>query len=107
MAKKADSNQKDIVDALRRMGCFVFSLHEVGKGCPDLLVSHPRTRHAHLIEIKNGKLGWKLTDSQKKFRALCHASVVTLTSTVDAVTWFKNVPQRTMVDVMDELDRYE
>lgn len=102
MPKRVDNTQKEIVDALRRMGCFVFSLHAVGKGCPDLLVA--RDRRFHLIEIKNGKLGWKLTDSQRKWRALCPADVVTLTSVEDAITWVTNVSRGAMVEAMDQLD---
>lgn len=105
--KKSDANQKDIVDALRRMGCFVFSLHTVGKGAPDLLVACKG--RWHLVEVKNGdRLGWKLTDAQKKFRALAGAPIPVLTSVTDAVTWAKNVSHgtpQTMVEAMDQLDK--
>ena len=37
-AKRVDQNQKDVVKALRDSGAYVFHLHEVGQGCPDLLV---------------------------------------------------------------------
>jgi hypothetical protein len=89
------------------MGCFVFSLHAVGRGCPDLLVSY--RRRWWVIEVKNGdRLGWKLTDAQKKFRALADASIPVLTSVTDAVTWAKNVRYETnshvALDVFDQLD---
>ena len=95
MIKRSDGNQKEIVEALRRCGVFVFSLHEIGKGCPDLLLCHHRTRSYYLAEIKNGKLGWKLTRSQKKFRALCPAPVLVFTCITDAVTWASNVTRGT------------
>jgi hypothetical protein len=37
-AAKVDANQADIVAALRRIGATVQCLHQVGHGCPDLLV---------------------------------------------------------------------
>jgi Holliday junction resolvase len=47
---KADKNQKEIVAALRKMGCTVESLHRVGGGVPDLLVGfHGRN---YLVECK-------------------------------------------------------
>ena len=99
MPKRTDSTQREVVDALRRCGVFVFSLHTVGKGCPDLLVSHPRTRRWYLIEVKNGKLSWKLNDAQKKFRALSHASVAVVTSAQEAVTWANMVSRETKIKV--------
>lgn len=37
-ASRVDGNQAEIVATLRGMGCTVQHLHEVGAGCPDLLV---------------------------------------------------------------------
>ena len=37
-AARVDDNQGQIVDALRRVGCSVWSLAGVGKGFPDLAV---------------------------------------------------------------------
>ena len=51
--KRTDQNQKEIVDALRKIGASVVSLHEVGKGCPDLLVGYRGINH--LIEVKQEK----------------------------------------------------
>ena len=48
-----DSNQVQIVAALRLVGCAVTHLHKVGDGCPDLLIG---IRGAWgLIECKDGK----------------------------------------------------
>jgi len=52
-AARVDANQSSIVDALRRAGAKVQPLHQVGKGCPDLLVAF-RGRW-YLGEIKDGK----------------------------------------------------
>ncbi len=51
-AAKIDANHNEIADALRKAGCAVQSLANIGKGCPDLLVG----RHGvnYLIEIKDG-----------------------------------------------------
>lgn len=49
-AAKVDSNQPAIVDAVRRIGARVLHLHQVGKGCPDLLVCF-RGRNV-LLEVK-------------------------------------------------------
>ena len=53
---RADSNQAEIVNALRQVGCSVEILSQVGSGCPDLMVGkHGITM---LLEVKqpNGEL---------------------------------------------------
>lgn len=62
--RRTDANQKEIVDALRRVGCAVLDLSAVGQGCPDLLVSD-RGGILHLMEIKVGKA--KLNKRQVRF----------------------------------------
>ena len=51
MPKRVDSNQKEIVKILRDKGASVCHLHEVCKGCPDILVGFRKTNY--LFEIKN------------------------------------------------------
>ena len=51
-AAKVDDNQKEIVKALRHMGCSVQHLHAVGAGCPDLLVGYKGFNI--LLEVKDG-----------------------------------------------------
>lgn len=51
-AAKIDTNQPQIVAALRAAGASVQPLHAVGKGVPDLLVAHRGTNY--LIEVKDG-----------------------------------------------------
>lgn len=48
---RVDKNQKTIVDALRSIGASVQTLHQVGKGVPDLLVGWRGENY--LLEIKN------------------------------------------------------
>lgn len=59
-AYRVDSNQKDIVTALRDAGYSVQHLHSVGSGCPDILVGINGINI--LIEIKEGD--GKLTAAQ-------------------------------------------
>jgi hypothetical protein len=51
-AAKVDDNQKEIVKALRTLGCSVQHLHSVGAGCPDLLVGYKGFNI--LLEVKDG-----------------------------------------------------
>ena len=51
MPKRVDENQKRFVEHLRRYGATVQHLHEVGKGCPDILVGYRGINY--LFEIKN------------------------------------------------------
>ena len=53
MPKRVDSNQAEIVADLRKCGATVQHLHEVGYGCPDILVGFRGFNY--LIEIKTGK----------------------------------------------------
>ena len=52
-ARKTDTNQAEIVKALRKLGCSVHSLHKVGQGLPDLLVGY-RGRNLS-VEVKAEK----------------------------------------------------
>lgn len=49
-AAKVDRNQPQIVEALQKIGATVQHLHQVGKGCPDLLVGF--RRQTFLLEVK-------------------------------------------------------
>ena len=80
-ARKVDSNQSEIVEALRRAGCRVEVLSDVGRGVPDLLVQC-RLR-LYLVEVKAP--GESLTPAQRDFhdRWNCH-----IVHTVDeAIQW--------------------
>ena len=52
-AAKVDANQVEIVEELRKAGCTVQHLHQVGKGCPDILVGYMHMNI--LMEIKDGE----------------------------------------------------
>ena len=84
-AAKADKNQPEIVDALRKVGAAVVHLHQVGGGCPDLLV-HGRNR-TFLLEVKQP--GEKINKAQAEFIATWPGEVHvvrTIDEAVKAVT---------------------
>jgi hypothetical protein len=64
---RTDGNQTDIKNALRKAGCSVLVMSDLGKGAPDLLIGFQDglDRFNVLVEIKmpNGRL----TDDEKKF----------------------------------------
>ena len=43
--RRVDKNQKQIVDALKSVGCSVLTLADKGKGVPDLLVGQRWNNH--------------------------------------------------------------
>lgn len=51
-AKQVDANQVAVVAAFRAAGASVLHLHEVGKGCPDLLIGIAGVDA--LVELKDG-----------------------------------------------------
>ena len=51
MPKSTDANQSLIVADLRKAGATVQTLHEVGRGCPDLLVGFRGVNF--IIEVKS------------------------------------------------------
>ena len=57
-AARVDSNQREIVDAFRRMGCSVLIISQIKKCC-DIVVARgdsPETSKTAMIEIKDGSL---------------------------------------------------
>ncbi len=86
-AARVDGNQAEIVQALRRVGASVQLLHQLGQGCPDLLVGF-RERN-YLLEVK--RPGEKLTDDERRWfhlwRGCCEVvhSVEEALSAIEAV----------------------
>lgn len=88
-AKRVDINQKAIVEHLRAMGASVFHLHEVGKGCPDLLVGI--NGQTYLVEIKASNKA-KFTEAQIKFMAEWTGSpVIRINNPQEAIDFVKNL----------------
>jgi len=51
-ASAVDANQREIVQAFRGLGATVQHLHNVGMGCPDILVGFSGVNY--MVEIKDG-----------------------------------------------------
>jgi len=68
VARRTDENQREIVDALRRAGCSVVDLHELGHAVPDLLVG--RQGRNYLLEVKSliGRLTGKQPEWHEAWR---------------------------------------
>jgi hypothetical protein len=85
-AARIDANQPEIIKALRGVGAAVQPLHTVGKGCPDLLVSH--RMQTYLIEIKDGAKvpsARKLTQDQIDWHDAWRAPVHVVETVADAL----------------------
>ena len=89
---RVDENQMDIVKALRKCGAAVLHLHQIGQGCPDILVRLPNGE-LHLCEIKNGKRKWKLEYDQIIFHARW-GPIAILDSVENAISWINAVRRK-------------
>ena len=88
-AKRVDINQKAIVEHLRAMGCYVFHLHTVGQGCPDILVGI--NGQTFLIEIKSSEKA-KFTEQQIEFQKnWLGSTVIRINSVEEAIAFVKNM----------------
>ena len=88
-AKRVDINQKAIVEQLRSMGVSVFHLHEVGKGCPDLLVGINGV--TYLVEIKKDAKA-TFTPQQIEFQGNWKGSpVIRINNIEEAIAFVKNM----------------
>ena len=80
--RRTDANQQEIMNALREVGYSVLDLHEVGKGCPDILVGTHGLNI--LVEIKIP--GAKLNDLEKKFFDSWNGPACVVNSVEEAIT---------------------
>lgn len=86
-----DTNQKEIVGALRLIGCTVAITSDVGKGFPDIVVGRVDIngiRKNWLIEIKDGnrpRSAQKLTADQIKFHREWKGQINVVSSAEQAV----------------------
>lgn len=83
-AAKIDRNQPEIVQALRRAGCFVQSLAATGKGVPDLLWA--RAGRMGLLEVKDAQKppsARQLTPDQAQWHAEWRGPAVAIVETVE------------------------
>ncbi|MDP2270938.1 MAG: hypothetical protein Q8K32_09425 [Archangium sp.] len=91
MAKQVDANQTAVVAALRAAGASVTHLHEVGKGCPDLLVGIAGKNY--LVEVKDGGRpgAVKLTPDQEVFHRDWRGQIEVVTSAMQAFQFAKRL----------------
>lgn len=80
-AARIDSNQTEIIERLRAIGCSVLPLHVIGKGCPDLLVGFGGTNI--LIEVKSQR--GKLTPDQVDFHSRWRGAIAIARSVDEAM----------------------
>lgn len=85
-AAKVDTNQPEIVAALRKAGVTVQALHSVGSGCPDLVCG--RAGVTYLLEVKDGSLppsARKLTPDQQDWHATWRGQVAVVKNIDEAL----------------------
>ena len=91
---RTDSNQSDIVKALRKAGATVQSLADVGGGCPDLLVGY--FGYCILFEVKDGTLppsGRKLTPKEKAWHKSWNGQVDIVETAEEAIAALRRLTE--------------
>ena len=86
-AKKIDTNQQDIVDALLKIGCSVYDASRAGGGFPDLVVGYRQC--TYLVEVKSGKR--KLNPKQKEFHEDWRGNITVVRSPMEAIKVVKQI----------------
>ena len=66
MPRRSDTNQPEIVEALRAAGCLVWDTHELGHGAPDVLC----LCRGELFWLEVKSAGGKLTPDEQEFHDL-------------------------------------
>lgn len=105
-ARRTDDNQAQLVATFRRIGCAVFSLASVGRGCPDLLVGCAGRNW--LVEVKDGSKAAskrKLTPLEAEFHAMWPGPVAVVETVEDVLAlvaqWRAGVASDVEVDPSD------
>jgi hypothetical protein len=86
LAARVDSNQKVIVEALRKCGASVRSLAQIGDDFPDVIVGFRNLNF--LLEIKDGSKPpsrRKLRPGQRVFHATWQGQIAVVTSVDEAL----------------------
>lgn len=81
LAARVDANQREIVDALRRAGAFVWDCSRLGGGFPDLFVVFRGA--AYLLECKAPQ--GHLTEREREFALMCPLPVRVVRSADEAL----------------------
>lgn len=83
---RTDTNQTAVIKALRKAGCSVQSLSDIGRGCPDLLVG--TGYETVLFEVKDGSKppsARSLTPDQVRWHSSWRGPVYVVESVVAAL----------------------
>ena len=83
---KADANQPEIVEAIRRAGATVLHLHTIGKGCPDICIGYAGL--SLLAEIKDGskpQSAQRLTSDEQEWHDTWKGGVYIVRNVEDAL----------------------
>lgn len=89
-AAKVDSNQPEIVAALRKIGCSVTPTHALGKGFPDIAVGYRGSNY--FFEIKDGSLSPSrraLTEDEFKWHDAWRGQVAIIESISQAIKFIQ------------------
>jgi len=85
-------NQPEIVDVFRSMGFSVLLLHQIGDGCPDILIG--KFKKNWLVEIKDGRRipsQKRLTEDEKDFHEKWRGVVFVIESVEQAIALAKKL----------------
>jgi len=88
-AAKVDTNQKEIVNLLRRLGYSVRCLHRVGDDFPDIIFADDEN---HIAEIKHGKK--KLSEGQLEFQVSWKGPIQNFRSLDDVLAFHQKRRER-------------
>lgn len=83
---RVDGNHSEIAEALRRAGCTVLHLHQLGGGCPDLLAGIDGRNL--LIEVKDGSKPPSrraLTPDEAAFHATWRGQIAVVSTVAEAL----------------------
>lgn len=83
---RVDANQQEIVAALRNIGASVQPIHQIGGGCPDILVGY-RGRNI-VMELKDGNKppsARKLTADEIDWHSSWRGQVVIVETVAQAI----------------------
>jgi Holliday junction resolvase len=84
MKKRTDSNQQEIINALREIGCSVQDLSQVGRGTPDILVGFHNVNVLLEIKFCEGRAP-RLTEPENIWIREWKGQVGVVTSVEDAI----------------------
>jgi hypothetical protein len=94
---RTDTNQREIVQALRDRGATVLHLHQLGKGCPDILVGYGGCNY--LIELKDGSKPpskQRLTNDEANWHSRWQGQVAVVNSVDGAIALLNSLATLTV-----------